>query len=120
MVHPRTGRLYVVTKSTSGGAIYAAPSKLSRKHSNRLTRVASAPIKISGASFSRDGTRFALANHSTAWVYRSIGGWGAAIDKPYLKAGESISFNRSGKRLFVGSEGRHSPVYRVALPAWLT
>ena len=120
LVHPVTGRVYVVTKSTSGGAIYAAPSKLSRTGTNRMTRVASAPVKISGASFSPDGTRFALANYDTAWVYRSIGGWGAAVDKPNLKGGESISYNRTGRRLLMGSEGRNSPVYRVGLPAWLT
>lgn len=117
MVHPVTGRLYVVTKSESGGAIYAAPEKLSTTSVNQLTKVASAPIKITAASFSRDGSRFVIGNYTTAWLYRSFGGQAVEIDKPPLKQGESLEVNRRGSGIFMGTEGANSPVYKIPMPA---
>jgi hypothetical protein len=115
MVHPRTGRLFVVSKSSSGGAIYRAPKRLSKTEVNTLRRVARAPKKVTGASFAPDGRSFALCNYSKAWIYRSIGGKGKQIDKPSLRQGESIEYARNGSTIFMGSEGRRSPVYRVTV-----
>ena len=43
LVHPKTGRLYVVTKNSSGGAVYRAPAQLRTGAVNILTKVADAP-----------------------------------------------------------------------------
>lgn len=116
MVNPVTGRVYVVTKSPSGGGVYLAPENMSSTSVNRLTRVASAPIKVTAASFSPDGKRFALCNYSTSFVYDYLGDRPTQVDKPSLKQGESLEFTRSGAELLMGSEGSYSPVYRVPAP----
>lgn len=116
MVHPRTGRLYVVTKSESGGAVYRAPENLSTGSVNRLTRVASAPAKITAASFAPGGRRFVLCNYSDAWVYPSVGARGTRFSTPGLRQGESLEVARGGGAVFMGSEGSRSPVYKVSLP----
>ena len=117
MVHPETGRLYVVTKSKDGGAIYRAPSTLSTSSVNVLSRVAPAPVVVTGASFAPDGRGFVLCNYGTAYLYGSFGDTPVRVDKPTLKQGESVEINRGGGALFMGSEGSDSPVYRVELPA---
>jgi hypothetical protein len=115
MINPRTGRLLVVSKSPNGGAIYRAPKKLVAGKVHRLTRVAWAPNKITAASFSPNGKSFVICNYSTAWIYRSLGGKAQQINKPRLRQGESIEYARDGRTIFMGSEGRRSPVYRVTL-----
>ena len=115
MVHPTSGRLYVVTKQSSGAGIYAAPSTLSASSVNRLTRVASAPSLIKAASFSPDGSEFVLSGGSTLYVYRTIGGTPVRVDAPPLQQGESVAVGDGGA-MFVGSEGSNSPVYRLPMP----
>ena len=116
MVHPVSGRVYVVTKESSGAGIYVAPSTLSSSNVNQLTRVASAPSLIKAASFSPDGSTFVLSGGSQLYVYRSIGGTPVQVQKPPLRQGESIAVSRSGDTMFVGSEGPDSPVYRLPMP----
>jgi hypothetical protein len=113
LIHPTTRRIYIVTKSPSGGAIYRAPQTLSKTSRNVLTRIASAPKKITAASFSPDGRRFVLCNYSTAFLYRGFDSNPVQLGKPRLNQGESIEFNRANTAIFMGSEGRKSPVYRV-------
>jgi hypothetical protein len=118
LVHPSTGRIYVVTKSTGGGAIYSAPSSPSRTSVNRLTKVASAPVKITAGAFTPDGSRFVLCNYSKAFVYRSFGGAATQLDKPSLEQGESLEVNQAGTAVFMGSEGSSSPIYKVPLAGY--
>ena len=117
MVRPTTGRLFVVTKDPSGGAIYRAPAELSRTRVNVLVRVGWAPAVVTGAAFSPDGRRFVLVDYSDAWFFRHLGGRSPVRrDKPSLAQGESVDFTRSGQDVLVGSEGGRSPVYRVSAP----
>lgn len=116
MVHPRSGRLYVVTKATSGAGIYVAPQDLSTSKVNVLRRVASAPELVKAASFSRDGSRFVLSGGTHNYIYRSIGGRPVVVRKPPLRQGESVEITRNGKAMLVGSEGSQSPVYRMPMP----
>jgi hypothetical protein len=115
MVHPKTGRLYVVSKSTRGGAVYRAPKRLSSSKVNKMKRVMSVPKKVTAASFSPDGKSFVVGNYSKAWIYKSFGGHGRQIDKPSLRQGESIEYSRNGRTIFMGSEGRRSPIYAVTV-----
>lgn len=116
MVHPQTGRLYIVTKASSGAGIYRAPADLSTSKVMTLTRVASAPSLIKGAAFSPDGSTFVLTGGSYNYVYRSIGGKPTTVKKPPLRQGESVTISRDGKAMLVGSEGSDSPVYRMPMP----
>lgn len=116
MVHPSSGRLYIVTKATSGAGIYEAPSNLSTSGVNTLRRVAGAPSLVKGAAFSPDGSTFVLTGGGINYVYRSIGGNPTTVQKPPLRQGESVTISRDGSSMMLGSEGRQSPVYRVPMP----
>ena len=116
LVHPVTGRLFVVTKSVSGAGIYAAPSTLSTDRVNRLSRVASAPPLIKAAAFSPDGSKLVLSGRYSIYVYRSIGGAAVTVPKPPLRQGESVTVSRGGGTMYVGSEGSDSPVYELPMP----
>ena len=117
MVHPVTGRLYIVSKSQVGGAIYAAPQTLSTSSVNQLTKIASAPLKVTAASFTPDGNRFVLGDYTTAYVYDSFGDTAVQVDKPPHQQGESLEISRRGTDILTGSEGLYSPIYRTPLPA---
>lgn len=113
MVDPRGGQLFIVTKSHDGGAVYEAPRELRTDAPNPLTRVASAPANVTGASFALDGDWFVLGNYKFAYVYSGFGDAPRRIEKPTLQQSESIEVNRESDAFFVGSEGADSPVYRV-------
>lgn len=117
MVHPGTGRLYVVSKVRGGGDIYRAPSELSTSSTNRLTRVASAPPIVTGASFAPDGSSFVLVNYGSAYVYRDISATPVKVTKVNSGSqGESVEVNRAGTGMYLGQEGADSPVYRMTYP----
>lgn len=115
LVHPHSGRLYVVTKSRDDAGVYRADKQLSTDGVNGLTRIASAPALVTGGAFSPDGTRLVLRGHNWAYVYESIGGDAQSIKLPEQRQGESVDFNRPGSVLLVGSEGLRSPVHRIAV-----
>jgi hypothetical protein len=116
LVHPTSGRVSVVTKSPFGGAVYSAPKTLSSTSRNRLTKVATAPLKVTAGSYSPDGSRIVLCNYSRAFVYRRFGGTPQLLVPPPRGQGESLEVDRAGTAAFMGSEGRNSPIYRVTLP----
>lgn len=120
LVRPRTNRVFVVTKSSSGGAVYRAPKRLSRHGVNRLTRVASAPADVTAGSFARSGRFFVLGTYGDAYGYRRIGAGGVRINLPDRPQGESLTVGRSDRRLFVGSEGVDRAIQAVRIPRVLT
>lgn len=65
LVRPRSGRVYVVTKQSSGAGVYRAPKQLSASHCNSLTRVADAPAIITAGDFAPDGSRLATSQRRT-------------------------------------------------------
>lgn len=115
MVHPRTGRLYIVSKEFSG-SVYAAPKRLRTDRTNVLRKVGSAPIMATDAAYAPDGSSFVIRTYFSATVYRAPGDQIARISMPQLEQAESIAYTLDGKALLTGSEGRNSPVYRVPLP----
>ncbi|MEU9831548.1 hypothetical protein AB0D67_08395 [Streptosporangium sp. NPDC048047] len=115
MVHPRTGRLYVVTKQFAGG-VYAAPKRLRTDRINVLRRVGSAPIMATDAAYAPDGSSFVIRTYFSATVYRAPGKEISRVSMPPLEQAESIAYTSDGRALLTGSEGVGSPVYRVPLP----
>ena len=117
LVHPRTGRLYVVSREWEGG-LYAAPKRLRSGEVNVLRRVAGAPSFVTGGDFAPDGSRFALRTYLSASIYASPGeGQVASVSLPDQPQGESVAYTRDGRALLVGSEGPRSAVWRVPLSA---
>lgn len=116
MVHPGTGRLYVVSKEFAG-SIYAAPAKLRTDKVNVLHRVGPAPIMATDAAYAPDGSSFVIRTYLSASLYRAPGELIGRVSMPSLKQAESIAYTRDGRSLLTGSEGVNSPVYQVPLPA---
>ncbi|MGR6914071.1 hypothetical protein ACU635_07460 [[Actinomadura] parvosata] len=116
MVHPKTGRLYVVSKEFAG-SVYAAPKRLRTDRVNVLRKVASAPLMATDAAYAPDGSSYVVRTYFSATLFRPSGETIARVPMPELEQAESIAFTSDGRSLLVGSEGPRSPVYRVPLPA---
>jgi len=117
LCHPRTGRLYVVTKEFLGGRLYALPNRLDAGRPNRLRPVGTMkPIATDGAFFP-DGRHVVVRGYYSADVYR----WPslqrvARLDLPRQEQGEGIGVAPDG-RVYVSSEGVGARVLEVRLPA---
>lgn len=115
MVHPETGRLYVVSKRASNAAVYVAPERLKTDSPNVLTKVADAPSMITDGAWSPDGDHYVLRGYVGATVFdgRDLGREVRDVDLPAQRQGESIAWTPDGSALLSGSEGANSKVYRV-------
>lgn len=115
LVEPGTGRLLIATKSFGDAGLYRAPARLVPESAgvNRLQRVGSVPPLVTDGAFLPDG-RFVLRTYSDLHVYDRPGHEVAGALLPRQPQGESVAVD--GGSLLVGSEGRNSAVYRVAVP----
>jgi hypothetical protein len=116
LVDPRDGRIWIATKSFGTGGLYVAPRKLvvESHGTNKLSRVADVPALTTDGTFLPNG-KFVLRTYTSAFLYDAPGKLIEQIDMPVQPQSESIAVD--GKRLLVGSEGRHSKVLAVLLPA---
>lgn len=116
-VHPRTGRVYVVTKGRNGGGVYALPEKPSRTGVNRLERVAPAPAMVTDAVFLTDGSGLVVRTYTRAVLLDADSFLQVASDLlPLQPQGETVALAPGGRGLLVGSEGQGSVVQRVPVP----
>lgn len=120
MVHPESQRIYVVSKESRSGGIYAAPRSLDADEVHVLTRIADSPPGVTAGDFAPDGERLALRTGRNGYAYTDIGGKPWALVLPPSVKGESLTFAPDGAAILVGSEGEDSPVSRVRLPRVLT
>ncbi|MDJ1138128.1 hypothetical protein, partial [Streptomyces iconiensis] len=118
MVHPKTGRVYIASKSDEGkGGLYAGPSRLSASGVNTFSRVAKVDFEATDGAFSPDGRRLVLRAYFSATAYR-WGGDGASpplrrsgdVPVPLQRQGESVTFAPGGGAVMFGSEGVGSSV----------
>jgi hypothetical protein len=117
LADPVAGRLYVVSKGVFGGAVYAAPARLSARRPNRLEEVGPVLGIATDAAFFPDGRHLIVRSYSEAAVYSwpglaEVGHFGL----PDQQQGEGIAVSADGT-IYASSEGLHSPVLRIALPA---
>lgn len=121
LVHPRTGRVLVVSKSVFGGTVYAAPERLRPGSApNRMRRFAQVAGLVTDGTFFPDGRHVLLRTYGTASVYTYPGfELVGTVTLPAQEQGEGISVSRTG-RVLVSSEGVHADVLQVTLPARLT
>jgi hypothetical protein len=128
LVHPRTGRVYVVSKELFGPpGLYAAPERLDPDGPNPLRRVAEFDVRgpVTAGDLSPDGNRLALRTYTDLyeWSLEDDDVAGAAQGTPTVTAlpateqGEGLAYSRDGSALLVSSEGERAPVHRVALGA---
>jgi len=116
LVHPRTGRMLIATKDAGGGGVYAGPRDPVpvNQGTNRLVRVADAPLLVTDGAYLPDG-RFVLRTYGSVLVYDRPGHQVGTASLPLQPQGESVAAD--GDRLLVGSEGPQSAVYAVPVPA---
>jgi hypothetical protein len=112
-----SGRMFIVTKGVKGG-IYEAPKSPSRKKVNKLARVGSAPAMVTDGTFLPDGKGIALLSHTLVTVvdaktYATV----TTAPIPHQPQAESLTVSLDDKFLLVGSEGKKSKVYAIAIPS---
>lgn len=140
LVHPKTGRIYIVIKAHAGDAetlVFRAPAKLPATGSATLERVAKLELppefdltsitgRITGGSISKDGRRLLLCDYLRGYEFVLPPGkdfdriWSQqpeVIDPGSRKQGESVAYRLDGKSLLLTSEGASSPVVEVVRQA---
>ena len=115
LVHPHSGRMFVVSKSPLGGTVYAVPPQ-PVPGVNRLRHFATVPGLVTDGAFFPDGRHVVLRGFGTASVYTfpafDLVGTVRLPDQPQ---GEGISVGPDG-RVLVSSEGLHAAVFEVRIP----
>ena len=139
VVHPRTGRLYVLSKPLAGPTqVYGAPGRLDPDGPNRLERIGEvapratgtqggpgigglAQLLVTAADISPDGGRLAVRTYTDVYEFDLPNGdlvAGLATEPtvsplPSTQQGEGLAYSRDGRSLLLSSEGRGSPVHRL-------
>jgi hypothetical protein len=116
MIDPRTGRLYIASK-TFGGSLYEGPKKLRTGGFNVMHKVAGAPFYATDGAFSPDGRTFVIRGYWDAEIYKAPGKKIADVAVPGQKQGEGVTFTADGRSLLFGSEGTDQPLWQVPVPA---
>ncbi|MGW7261829.1 WD40 repeat domain-containing protein [Streptomyces sp. NPDC054842] len=119
MVHPKTGRVYIVSKNEDGGGLYEAPAQLSASGTNVFRRVADIDLWTTDGAFSPDGRQLAVRGYLGGIAYRWNGGKPerqARLDVPLQGQGESVTYTADGSRLMYGTEGERSTVQPGGVP----
>ena len=111
------GQLYVITKSVMGGTVFRAPLRLVPGRVNTLVPAGRVIEYATDAAMLRDGRHVLVRGPERASVYtfptfQRIG----SFPLPYERQGEGVSVGPDS-RILLSSEGMHSLVRRVVLPA---
>jgi len=121
MVDPHTHRIFIASKAALGdGLLYEAPAVLSTTAINRLAVVTpqrTVPMLTTAGDISPDGKLMVLLTYFGAYWSAGVNGELHEFPITEQRQDEAIAFTRDGKSVIVGSEGVHSAVYRIALPA---
>jgi hypothetical protein len=139
LVHPQTGRLYVVRKPLAGAApVYVAPESLDADRPNLLQLAAEARVAATGTAggpgigslanllvtagdIAPDGSRVALRTYTDLYewtvqgddVAAAFAGEPTVTPLPPTEQGEGLAYAPDGRSVLVSSEGAGSPVHRV-------
>jgi WD40 repeat protein len=113
VVHPKTGRVYIIDKQEEGGHLYEAPAQLSASGTNVFKRAAAVDLWATDAAFSPDGQQLAVRGYFGGIWYDWNGGdikRGERLSVPLQGQGESVTYSADGTRLLYGTEGTGSSV----------
>ncbi|MDQ0600924.1 hypothetical protein QF037_005269 [Streptomyces canus] len=118
IVHPKTGRVYLIDKQEDGGHLYEGPAKLSTSGANVFRPAAAVDLWATDAAFSPNGRQLAVRGYFGGIWYDWNGGdlkRGGRISVP-IGQGESVSYSPDGTKLMLGSEGAGSEVVAEDAP----
>jgi hypothetical protein len=113
LVHPKTGRVYIIDKKEDGGHLYEGPAHLSTSGANIFRPVAPVDLWATDAAFSPDGRQLAVRGYFGGIYYDWNGGdikREGRLDVPLQGQGESLTYSADGTKLMYGSEGAGSSV----------
>lgn len=113
VVHPKTGRVYIIDKKEEGGHLYEGPAELSPSGSNVFKPISPVDLWATDAAFSPDGRRLAVRGYFGGIWYDWNGGEikrEGRLSVPLQGQGESLSYSADGTKVMYGSEGTDSPV----------
>ncbi|MGW5479053.1 WD40 repeat domain-containing protein [Streptomyces sp. NPDC004008] len=119
VVHPRTGRVYIIDKKEDGGHLYEGPPQLSSTGANVFRPVATVDLWATDAAFSPDGGQLAVRGYFGGIAYAWNGGQikrQGRLNVPLQRQGESVTYSTDGSKLLYGSEGSDSPVQAEDAP----
>ncbi|MEW2396869.1 WD40 repeat domain-containing protein [Streptomyces sp. NPDC046862] len=113
VVHPRTGRVYIIDKQEDGGHLYEGPAKLSPSGTNVFKPVAPVDLWATDAAFSPDGKRLAVRGYFGGILYDWNDGKIKRVQQlsvPLQRQGESVTYTTDGAKILYGTEGEGSTV----------
>ncbi|MGW7384630.1 WD40 repeat domain-containing protein [Streptomyces sp. NPDC054794] len=113
VVHPKTGRVYIIDKKENGGHLYEGPARLSPSGTNIFKPVATVDLWATDAAFSPNGRQLAVRGYFGGIYYDWNGGRierKGRLNVPLQGQGESITYSTDGTKLMYGSEGADSSV----------
>ncbi|MFG2344894.1 WD40 repeat domain-containing protein [Streptomyces phaeochromogenes] len=113
MVHPKTGRVYIVSKNEDGGGLYEGPAKLASSGTNTFKRIGAIDLWVTDGAFSPDGKQLAVRGYFGGLAYDWNGGKvkkEGRLSVPLQGQGESMAYTLDGSTLLYGSEGSDSSV----------
>lgn len=132
LVHPASGDLYVVTKTTDAAVVFKLAAPFSAEGVNTLAPVASLRgpdfygTLITGGDISPDGRRVVLCNYAQGYelalpegakgfdeVWRQTP---ASVPLGERRQGEAVCYRPDGAALLATSEGTPMPIIEVVLP----
>lgn len=116
LVHPRSGRLYVVSKGLFSGQVFAAPRRLASDRVNVLRPVGDVGGLITDGAFFPDGRHVALRSYSnliilTADSWKTVDG----MPLPDQAQGEGVAVRDPQLGALISTEGGRSDVQLVPL-----
>ncbi|MET9441580.1 WD40 repeat domain-containing protein [Streptomyces sp. NPDC006610] len=119
VVHPKTGRVYIIDKQENGGHLYAGPAELSPSGANVFEPVAPVDLWATDAALSPNGEQLAVRGYFGGIAYDWNDGRIERIGRlsvPFQGQGESVTYSADGTKLMYGSEGLGSAVEPEDVP----
>lgn len=127
LVHPRSGAIYVMTKSRKdASAVYPIPRGPAVARVSKIADVSVPAIPdglLTGGDISPDGTRLVVCDYFNAYEillppdakgFDEI--WKAKplrIELGKREIGEAVGYSADGRSIYATSEGKRSPVIRI-------
>ncbi|WP_373195472.1 PE domain-containing protein [Mycobacterium marinum] len=133
MVDPRTGRMLIIDKTSSGNpAIYSAPTGLASGSTTTLQDVGTLALPsgsgylVTGADVSPDGTQLAVRTYSHVYlwnrdpsqdIWMALAQPAVAGPTPNESQGEAIAFHPDGNGYVTVSEGTNQNLHNFDAPS---